>query len=105
MQKEAADPARGDHDAVRFQEHGAIETRGNEACYGTVFDAQATRAEAFDQADRGRRADRPRQGADDLAPGCVTAGMDDALASMRGLEPQQQGAVRAAIELHVEAFE
>ena len=106
MREEAADTARGDDDAARRATaagHSAPEARSPVTAPSSTSRRRA--ASAFDHLDRGRRADRPRQGANDLAPGRVAAGMDDSLAPMRGLEPKQQGAVGAAVELNSETLE
>ena len=82
------------------KEDCAIRAFGDQAGDLATLDAEAPRRKAFEDRDGGRGADGGRQGAHDLAAGLVAAGVDDAVAAMRGFEAEFQAAIGRAVEAH-----
>ena len=105
LSSKSADPAGGDHDRLGRQKNGPRWPGRDDAAERIVLDEEAARLAVFEDRDRGGRAGRRDQGAHDLAPRAVAAGMGDAASRMRGFEAEREGAVGRPVEADAEPGE
>src|SRR3989442_11075758 len=88
VQEQAADAAGRDDHTIGRKQHGPALGLTKQSGYRIVFDEQATGGDSLDDRDRGDLIDPADQGANDVAAGGVTPGMDDAPTRMCGLEAE-----------------
>jgi hypothetical protein len=103
MQKQTSDAAGRDDDTIGGKKHGSSTGMAKKAHHCIVFDDQALCRGSLDHRDRRRRADLADQGLNDVPACCITPGMDDPAARMRGLEAEDDLAAGIPIENDAES--
>jgi hypothetical protein len=102
MQKQTSDATGRDDDTIGGKEHGSRAGMAEKTHHCIVFDDQAPCRGSLDHRDRRRLADLADQGSNNVPACCITPGMDDPAARMRGLEAEDDLAAGIPIEKDAE---